>query len=175
MKETISVLIPENEISKKVDEIAEQISKEFGGKSITLIGILKGSVMFMVDIARKLKQDVEIDFMDISSYGSGMTSSGSIKINKDLENSIEGKDVIIVEDIIDSGRTLNYLIKYLKEKKPASLKICALLDKPERRVFDVKIDYVGFEIPDEFVIGYGLDYAQKYRNLPYIGVINFEE
>ncbi len=175
MKETISVLIPEKEIDKRLNEMVETISSDFKGKTITIIGVLKGSVMLMVDIAKKLKQPVEFDFIDISSYGEGLTSSGNIKINKDIENSIEGKYVLLVEDIIDSGRTLNYLLNYLKSKKPASLKVCTLLDKPERRVFDISVNYIGFEIPDEFVVGYGLDYAQKYRNLPYIGTLEIEE
>lgn len=175
MKETISVLIPEKEIEKKLDEIVEQISKDFEGKTITLICVLKGAVMFMVDIAKKIKQPVEMDFMDVSSYGENTFSSGNIRINKDLENSIEGKHVLLIEDIIDSGRTLHYLIEYLKAKKPASLKLCTLLDKPERRVFDVDVDYVGFEIPDDFVVGYGLDYAQRYRNLPYIGILDIKQ
>ncbi len=175
MKETISVLIPEKEIEKRVCEIAEQISKDFEGKSITLICILKGGVMFLVDLAKRIRQNVEFDFMDVSSYENGTESSGNIKINKDLENPIEGKNVVIVEDIIDSGRTLSYLYRYLKDKKPAALKICTLFDKPERRVFDIKVDYTGFEIPDEFIVGYGLDYAEQYRNLPYIGILKFEE
>ncbi len=175
MKETISVLIPEKEIEKRVCELAEQISKDFEGKSITLICILKGGVMFLVDLAKRIRQNVEFDFMDVSSYGNGMESSGNIKINKDLENPIEGKNVVIVEDIIDSGRTLSYLYRYLKDKKPAALKICTLFDKPERRVFDIKVDYTGFEIPDEFIVGYGLDYAEQYRNLPYIGILKIEE
>lgn len=175
MKETISVLIPEKEIEKRVCELAEQVSRDFEGKSITLICILKGGVMFLVDLAKRIRQNVEFDFMDVSSYGNGMESSGNIKINKDLENPIEGKNVVIVEDIIDSGRTLSYLYRYLKDKKPASLKICTLLDKPERRVFDIKVDYTGFEIPDEFIVGYGLDYAEQYRNLPYIGILKVDE
>ncbi len=174
MKETISVLIPEKEIEKRISELAEEISKDFDGKTITLICILKGGVMFMVDLAKKIKQNVEFDFMDVSSYGNGKESSGNIKINRDLENPIEGKNIIIIEDIIDSGRTLNYLYRYLKDKKPLSLKICTLLDKPERRVFDIHVDYKGFEIPDEFIVGYGLDYAEKYRNLPYIGILKNE-
>lgn len=175
MKETIKVLISEEQIEKRLNELIEQITKDFKGETITLICVLKGGVIFMVDIARKLKQLVEFDFMDVSSYGSGMESSGNIKINKDLENSIEGKNVLLVEDIVDSGRTLNYLTKYLMSKSPSMLKICTLLDKPERRVCDIKVDYVGFEIPDDFVVGYGLDYAQRYRNLPYIGVLSIEE
>lgn len=175
MKETISVLVPEHEIEKRLNEIVEQISRDFEGKTITLVCVLKGAVMFMVDIAKKLKQPVEFDFMDVSSYGDSTVSSGNIKINKDLENSIEGKHVLLVEDIIDSGRTLSHVINHLKSKKPESLKICTLLDKPERRLCDITVDYTGFEIPDEFVIGYGLDYAQRYRNLPYIGILNIEE
>lgn len=175
MKENVSILISEEKIQKRVSEIAEQISKDFEGQSITLICILKGGIMFMVDLAKKIKENVEFDFMDVSSYGKGMESSGNIKINKDLQNPIEGKNIIIVEDIIDSGRTLNYLYRYLKDKKPASLKICTLLDKPERRVFDIKVDYTGFEIPDEFIVGYGLDYAERYRNLPYIGILKTED
>jgi len=171
MSEKISILISEKEIEKRLNEITEQISNDFNGKTITLICVLKGAVMFMVDIAKKLNQEIEFDFMDVSSYGSGTQSSGNIKINKDLENSIEGKDVLLVEDIIDSGRTLYYLINYLKSKKPASLKLCTLLDKPDRREFDIKVDYIGFKIEDNFVVGYGLDYNQKYRNLPYIGIL----
>jgi len=171
MKDNISILITESEIQKKVDELAEKISRDFEGKTVTLVCILKGGVMFMVDLAKKIKLNVEFDFMDVSSYGSGTQSSGNIKINKDLENPIEGKNIIIVEDIIDSGRTLNYLYRYLKDKKPAVIKICTLLDKPERRVFDIKVDYAGFEIPDKYIVGYGLDYAEKYRNLPYIGAL----
>lgn len=175
MKETIKVLISEEQIEKRLNELIEQITKDFKGETITLICVLKGGVIFMVDIARKLKQLVEFDFMDVSSYGNSTESSGNIKINKDLENCIEGKNVLLVEDIVDSGRTLNYLTKYLMSKRPAMLKICTLLDKPERRVCDIKVDYVGFEIPDDFVVGYGLDYAQRYRNLPYIGVLSIEE
>lgn len=175
MKETIKVLISEDKIEKRLDELIEQITQDFKGETITLICVLKGGVIFMVDIARKLKQTVEFDFMDVSSYGDNTSSCGNIKINKDLENSIQGKNVLLVEDIVDSGRTLNYLISYLMNKKPAMLRICTLLDKPERRVCDVKVDYVGFKIPDDFVVGYGLDYAQRYRNLPYIGVLSIEE
>ncbi len=175
MKETVNMLISAEQIKDKIKEITTQIEKDFNGEDIVLVCILKGGVMFMVDIAKNLTQNVTFDFMDVSSYGNGTESSGNIKINKDLENPIEGKNVIIVEDIIDSGRTLNYLYKYLKEKKPNKLKICTLLDKPERRVFDIDVDYVGFEIPDKFIVGYGLDYAERYRNLPYIGILNFEE
>ncbi len=179
MKETISVLIPEKKIIERTDEIATELSRKYAalrdGKPIVVIGVLKGSVMFMVDLIKRMSVPVELDFMVVSSYGDSTSSSGQLKIKKDLENSIQDKHVLLVEDIIDSGRTLQYLLKYLNDKHPASLTLCTLLDKPERREFDVKVDYVGFEIPDEFVIGYGLDYAQRYRNLPYIGVLSFEE
>lgn len=171
MKEKIDALISEEDIQKRVKEIADGISKDFEGENVTLVCILKGAVMFAVDLARKINLNVELDFMDVSSYGERTESSGNIKINKDLQNPIEGKNIIIIEDIIDSGRTINYLYRYLKDKKPAALKICTLLDKPERRVFDIKVDYTGFTIPDEFIVGYGLDYAEKYRNFPYIGTL----
>ena len=179
MKETISVLIPEKKIIERTDELAKELSRKYSslrdGKPIVVIGVLKGSVMFMVDIIKRMTVPVELDFMVVSSYGDSTSSSGQLKIKKDLENSIHDKHVLLVEDIIDSGRTLHYLLRYLKDKQPASLTLCTLLDKPESREFNVKVDYVGFEIPDEFVIGYGLDYAQRYRNLPYIGVLSFEE
>ena len=167
-----SVLISKEEIAKRIDELAAEITADFGDKPLVLIGILKGSIMLMADLARKLEQDVIMDFMDVSSYGDSDTSSGEIKILKDLEYPIEGKNVIIIEDIVDTGTTMNYLLKYLRAKNPASLKLCALLDKPENRKFDVKTDYIGFEIPNKFVVGYGLDYAQKYRTLPYIGCVD---
>jgi hypoxanthine phosphoribosyltransferase len=176
MKETVKVLISEDSIAKRVEEIAERIMADYEGKTITLVCILKGGVMFMVDLAKKLKCDVEFDFLDISSYGDSTVSSGIIKIDKDLENPITGKDVLLIEDIIDSGRTLAHLHRHLWAQGPASLKICALLDKPARRIDNqVKPEYVGFVIPDEFVVGYGLDYAQRYRNLSYIGALRFEE
>ena len=176
MKENVSTLISAEAVAERVKEMAEQISADYDGKPIMLVCVLKGAVIFMVDLARLLTMPVEFDFMDISSYGSGTESSGQIKINKDLEHSLEGKHVLLVEDIIDSGRTLSHLIKYLQGKNPASLKLCALLDKPDRRVVeDVVVDYEGFVIPDKFVVGYGLDYDQRYRNLPFIGVVNFEE
>lgn len=174
MKETIEVLIPAEDIAKRVKEIAEEISGDFQGEPITCVCILKGGVIFMTDIARSLNQTVLLDFMDVSSYGNSTESSGNIEITKDLDDPIEGKNVLIVEDIVDSGRTLHFLRNYLTEKNPKQIKICTLLDKPERRVVDVKCDYVGFDIPNEFVVGYGLDYAQKYRNLPYIGILRFE-
>ncbi len=175
MIEKIEVLITEEQLDKRITEIAEQINKDFGSKDITLVCVLKGGVMFMTDVAKKLKQKVEFEFIDVSSYNGGTVSSGKLTINKDLETSIEGKHVILLEDIVDTGRTLIYLIEYLKEKNPASLKLCTLLDKPSRRVVDVNADYIGFTIPDAFIVGYGLDYAQKYRNLPYIGILHLDE
>lgn len=168
----IKTLINEEELHKRVEEIAEQIEKEYEGKEITLICILKGSVFFTVDLAKKINGDVKLKFIRVSSYGEGTESTGEIKMKLDLKDSIKGKDVIVVEDIIDTGRTLSYLIEYLKMKKPNSVKLCALLDKPERRVKkNVKVDYTGFQIPDKFVVGYGLDWDERYRNLPYIGYI----
>ena len=160
MKENVKVLISEEQINEKLKELANQIMKDYEGKTIHLIGILRGSVVFMVDLARYLDQDVLFDFMDVSSYGDGTESSGSIKILKDLDEPLTGKDVLIVEDIIDSGRTLSHLKEMLLGRNPKSLKICTLLDKPDRRVSDVTPDYVGFTIPDEFVVGYGLDYLK---------------
>ena len=167
MNTKINVMISEEEC-----EIAEQISKDYAGKEVRLICILKGSVFYTCELAKRITIPVTLDFMSVSSYGSGTVSSGTIKIKKDLDDDIEGLDVIVVEDIIDSGNTLSRLIPMLKERKPASLKITTLLDKPDRReVDDVTVDYVGFEIEDKFVVGYGLDYDQSYRDLPYIGVI----
>lgn len=175
MKERIEVLITEDTLNKRITEIAEDITKDFGNKDLILVCVLKGGVMFMTDIAKKLNQKVEFEFIDVSSYGNETVSSGKISLNKDIENSIEGKNVILLEDIVDTGRTLNYLIEYLKEKNPAVLKVCTLLDKPSRRIVDINADYIGFTIPDSFIVGYGLDYAQKYRNLPYIGILHFDE
>jgi hypoxanthine phosphoribosyltransferase len=171
MSETVRVLVPENEVDARIEELGKQISKDYEGKQIHLICILKGGVFFMCELAKRITVPVSMDFMSIGSYGDGTKSSGIVRIKKDLDETLEGKDVLIVEDIIDSGRTLYYLMDVLKERKPKSLRLCTLLDKPERRVKDVKVDYVGFNIPDEFVVGYGLDYAQKYRNLPFIGVV----
>lgn len=162
MSETIRVLISEEEIEERVQAL---------GKQVHLICILKGGAFFMCELAKRITVPVSMDFMSVGSYGDGTASSGVVRIAKDLDEAIEGKDVLIVEDIIDSGRTLYYLIDVLKHRKPNSVRLCTLLDKPDRRVKDVKVDYVGFAIPDEFVVGYGLDYAQKYRNLPYIGVV----
>ncbi len=171
MEHKIRVLVSEEEVDAKVKELAAQISEEYEGKNLHLICVLKGGVFFTCEIAKRITIPLTLDFMSVSSYGDGTVSSGRVKIVKDLDDAIEGKDVLIVEDIIDSGRTLSFLIDMLNSRKPASIKLCTLLDKPERRVTDVKVDYVGFNIPDEFVVGYGLDYGQKYRNLPYIGVI----
>ena len=175
MNTKISVMISEEEINKRVCEIAEQISKDYAGKEVRLICILKGSVFYTCELAKRITIPVTLDFMSVSSYGSGTVSSGTIKIKKDLDDDIEGLDVIVVEDIIDTGRTLSYLLENLKTRSPKSVRLCTLLDKPDRRVVDVKVDYVGFEIPDEFVVGYGLDYDQQYRNLPYIGFVEIEE
>ena len=172
MKEKISVMISEEEIDRRVREIAEQISVDYAKKEIRLICILKGSIFFTCDLAKRLTIPVTLDFMKVSSYGSGTKSSGNIEIQKDLEDSIEGLDVIVVEDIIDSGHTLSHLISLLKERKPASIRITTLLDKSSRREVEVDVDYVGFQIEDKFVVGYGLDYDQSYRDLPYIGEIH---
>ena len=168
----IKTLISEEEIDKRVKEIAEEIDRDYNGKEITLICILKGSVFFTVELAKRIHGDVKLEFIRVSSYGEGTESTGEIKMKLDLKDSIQGKDVIVIEDIIDTGRTLSYLIEYLRMKKPNSVKLCALLDKPDRRVKkDVKVDYTGFTIPDKFVVGYGLDWDEKYRNLPFIGYI----
>lgn len=164
-------MLSSSEVENRISEMAAAIDKAYEGKAIHLIGILKGSVFFMCELAKRMKSPVTMDFMSVSSYGDGTKSSGIVKLNKDLDESIEGKDVIIVEDILDSGRTLSYLVKLLGERKPASLEVVTLLDKPDRRVIPVELYMTGFEIPDRFVVGYGLDCAQKYRNLPYIGVI----
>ena len=171
MAETVRVLVPEEEVDKKIAELGKKISEDYAGKQVHLICILKGGVFFMCELAKRITVPVSMDFMSVSSYGDGTTSSGIVKIAKDLDESLEGKEVLIVEDIIDSGRTLYYLMEVLQKRKPNSMRLCTLLDKPERRVKAVKVDYVGFNIPDEFVVGYGLDYAQKYRNLPFIGVV----
>ncbi len=174
MSEKIRILISEDEVDRRVREIASQISKDYAGREIHMICVLKGGVFFMCELAKRITVPVSLDFMSVSSYGDDTKSSGVVKIVKDLDQPLEGKDVLIVEDIIDSGRTLSYLIEVLKGRNPNTVHLCTLLDKPERRVKDVTVDYCCFEIPDEFVVGYGLDYAQKYRNLPYIGVVEFE-
>lgn len=173
--ERIEVLITEKEVDERIAELAKQISKDYEGKCVHLICILKGSAPFMCELAKRIDCEVTFDFMSVSSYGSSMRSSGHIEIKKDLDESLEGKEVIVIEDIIDTGRTLSELVKILSQRNPASVRLCTLLDKPDRRVAkDVKVDYVGFVIPDEFVVGYGLDYDQKYRNLPYIGVVKMD-
>ena len=172
MSERIRTMIEEERVAARIRELGEAISQEYEGREIHLICVLKGGVFFMCELAKRITVPVTMDFMSVSSYGSGTSSSGVVRIVKDLDQPLEGKDVLIVEDIIDSGRTLGYLIEISKKRHPKSLRLCTLLDKPERRVVgNVQVDYCGFQIPDEFVVGYGLDYAQKYRNLPYIGVV----
>ena len=175
MKEQIRVMISEEEVEKRIAQLAEQISADYAGRTVHLVCILKGSIFFTCELAKRITVPVTLDFMSVSSYGDDTKSSGVVKLVKDLDEPLQGKDVIVIEDIIDSGRTLSYLLENLSSRDPKSLRLCTLLDKPERRVREVKVDYTGFEIPDEFVVGYGLDYAQRYRNLPYIGVISFEE
>ena len=175
MAEHIRVLLTEEEVDKRIQEIGEQISKDYAGKQVHLVCVLKGGSFFMCELAKRITVPVSLDFMSVSSYGAGTESSGVVRILKDLDEPLAGKDVLIVEDIIDSGRTLAYLIEVLKQRGPKSIRLCTLLDKPERRVKkQVKVDYTCFTIPDEFVVGYGLDYDQKYRNLPYIGVVELD-
>ncbi len=171
MAERIDVLISEEEVEKRISEMGKIISEEYEGKEIHMICVLKGGVFFMCQLAKHITVPVTMDFMSISSYGDDTSSSGVVKIIKDLDEPLEGKDVLVVEDIIDSGRTLSYLMEILEKRKPNSMRLCTLLDKPDRRVREVHVDHMGFEIPDEFVVGYGLDYKQRYRNLPYIGVV----
>ena len=159
-------MITEEQLSQKVEELAKQIEKDYEGQSLLVVGILKGASVFVSDLIRKIDLDVNIDFMSVSSYGSGTESSGTVKILKDLDVDIEGKNVLIVEDIIDSGLTLSNLVAALQTRSPKSLKICTLLDKPQRRTADIPVDYVGFVIEDKFIVGYGIDWAEKYRNLP---------
>ena len=171
MAEHVDILLSEQEVDKRIQEIGEQISRDYAGKEVHLVCVLKGGSFFMCELAKRITVPVTLDFMSVSSYGSSTKSSGVVKIVKDLDQPLDGKDVLIVEDIVDSGRTLGYLMEILRKRNPKSLHLCTLLDKPERRVTDVKVDYTGFNIPDEFVVGYGLDYDQKYRNLPYIGIV----
>lgn len=175
MTERVEVLLTEKEVDDRIQAIGEQISRDYEGKQVHLVCVLKGGSFFMCELAKRITVPVSLDFMSVSSYGSDTKSSGVIKIVKDLDESLKDKDVIVVEDIVDSGRTLSYLLEMLKARRPKSLALCTLLDKPERRVVEVKVDYTGFQIPDEFVVGYGLDYDQRYRNLPYIGVVKFDE
>lgn len=176
MKESVRVLLTEQEVDKKIEELGKRISEDYAGKCVHLICVLKGGAPFMCELAKRITVPVTFDFMSVSSYGSGTESKGIVKLVKDLDEPLEGKNVIIVEDIIDSGRTLSHLMELFRSRKPESIELCTLLDKPERRVVkDVNVKYCGFNIPDKFVVGYGLDYDQKYRNLPYIGVVDFEE
>ena len=176
MADKIRVLLTEEEVDKRINEVAEQINKDYAGKSVHLICILKGGVFFTCELAKRITVPVTMDFMSVSSYGDDTKSSGVVRIVKDLDESLADKEVLIVEDIIDSGRTLAYLIEVLKQRGPKDIHLCTLLDKPERRVKkQVKVDYTCFTIPDEFVVGYGLDYDQKYRNLPYIGVVEQDQ
>ena len=173
--ERVEVLYTEAQVNERIAQIGAQISEDYKGKSVHMICVLKGGAPVMCELAKRVTTNVSLDFMSVSSYGAGTSSSGVVKIVKDLDEPLEGKDVLIIEDIIDSGRTLSHLLEIFKQRKPNSIKLCTLLDKPERRVVkDVEVDYVGFHIPDEFVVGYGLDYDQKYRNLPYIGVVKFD-
>lgn len=174
MAEHVRVLLTEEEVDKRIQEIGDQISRDYDGKQVHLICVLKGGAFFMCELAKRITAPVSLDFMSVSSYGSATKSSGVVRIVKDLDEPLRDKDVLVVEDIVDSGRTLSYLIDMLKDRGPKSVKLCTLLDKPERRVVDVHVDYTCFQIPDEFVVGYGLDYDQKYRNLPYIGVVEFD-
>jgi hypoxanthine phosphoribosyltransferase len=166
------ILIDEDNLRRRIAELGDEISADYAGRDLLLVGVLKGAVFFMADLMRRLTIACEIDFMAISSYGASTDSSGVVRILKDLDINIEGRDVLVVEDIIDSGLTLSYLMRNLESREPASLEICALLTKPERREIDVPVRYVGFEIPNRFVIGYGLDFAERYRNLPYVGVLD---
>lgn len=168
------VLITKEQLAARIEELGSEITAEYAGKDILMIGVLRGAVIFMADLARAIKVPVALDFMAVSSYGASTSSSGIVRILKDLDEEIAGKHLLIVEDIIDSGLTLKYLLENLKSRKPASVRICTLLNKPERRKVDVHIDYNGFSVPDEFVVGYGLDYAEKYRNLPFIGILKPE-
>ena len=184
MSEHVRVLLSEEDVDKRIQEIGEQISKDYAGKQVHLVCVLKGGVFFLCELAKRITVPVSMDFMSVSSYGnstksSGVVkivtkSSGVVKIVKDLDEPLKDKDVLVVEDIVDSGRTLSYLLDMLRDRGPKSIKLCTLLDKPERRVVDVNVDYTGFSIPDEFVVGYGLDYDQRYRNLPFIGVVEFD-
>ena len=175
MEDKIRVLVPEKDVDAKIAELGKKISEDYAGRQVHLVCVLKGGVFFMCELAKRITVPVTMDFMSVSSYGAGTESSGVVKIVKDLDQPLIGKDVLIVEDIIDSGRTLSYLLKILEDRHPNSIRLCTLLDKPERRVRDVRVDYCCFNIPDEFVVGYGLDYAQKYRNLPFIGVVELGE
>ena len=173
MSETVKVMFSEEEVDARIKALGEQISRDYEGKTVHLVCVLKGGTFFMCELAKRITVPVTLDFMSVSSYGNDTKSSGVVRIMKDLDESLKDLLVIVVEDIVDSGNTLSYLLNILKEREPASLALCTLLDKPDRRVANVAVDYTGFEIPDAFVVGYGLDYAQKYRNLPFIGIVEF--
>ena len=170
-KDVERVLFSEEELKQRVTKIAAEIDRDYAGKQPLLVSVLRGSFIFMADLVRQIHLPCTVDFMAVSSYGAGTSSSGQVKIVKDLSESIEGRDVIVIEDILDSGNTLSHLLQLLQQRNPASVRLCTLLDKPSRRVKEVELNYCGFSIPDYFVVGYGLDYAEKYRNLPYIGVL----
>jgi len=172
MRKNVSeILISEGQLEKRIDELGKEMTKDYEGKDLFVVGVLKGANIFMSDLIRKIDLPMHIDFMAVSSYGMSTESSGTVRILKDLDFSIEGKDVLIVEDIIDSGLTLEYLTRILMQRKPSSLSICTLLDKPDRRKVDLEIDYIGFNIPDAFIVGYGIDFAESYRNLPYVAIL----
>lgn len=175
MANKIETLISKEELATRVAELGKQIEKDYQGKDLVCVGLLKGSVVFMTDLIKTINLDLKIDFMKVSSYGNGINSTGIVKILKDVDEEVTGKDVLLIEDIVDTGLTLANVKEFMWKKKPNSIKICTLLDKPSRRKADVKAEYVGFEIPDAFVIGYGLDYAEHYRNLPFVGVLTLGE
>ena len=174
MSERIEVLLSEEELAQRIAQMGEQISRDYKGESVFVVCILKGAAFFACELAKRITVPLTIDFMATSSYGSGTVSSGNVVVTQDLSLDVEGQNVIIVEDIIDSGNTLKFLSQLFRERKATSVRLCTMLDKPERREVEVSVDYTGFTIPDKFVVGYGLDYDQKYRNLPYIGVVEFE-
>ena len=174
MAEHVRVMLTEDEVDKRISELGKKISEDYAGKEIHLVCVLKGGSFFLCELAKRITIPVTLDFMSVSSYGGDTKSSGVVKIVKDLDEPLKDKNVLVVEDIVDSGRTLSYLMELLNQRGPKSLALCTLLDKPDRRVVDVNVDYTGFAIPDEFVVGYGLDYDQRYRNLPYIGVVEFD-
>lgn len=175
MREIIHEMLSQRQVEERIEALAQQLNRDYAGKTLHMICILKGSVFFFTELAKRITIPVTIDFMTVSSYADGTESSGNLEVLKDLDETLDGRDCLIVEDIIDSGNTLSMTRKMLLARNPASLKICTLLDKPERRETNVEVEYVGFVIPDKFVVGYGLDYAQKYRNLPYIGELEFVE
>lgn len=172
VEEKVNVLISEEEVDKRIKEMAAELSRKYKGSTVHLIGILKGSIMFLSELSKHMTVPVTMDFIAVSSYGNGTSSSGQVNLKMDLSVDIEGRDVVVVEDILDSGRTLSYVVELLKSRNPETLKVVTLLDKPDRRVVPVELEMTGFEIPDRFVVGYGLDYAEKYRNLPYIGALD---